>query len=190
MIIYCLTNRLNQKKYIGQTIDFRKRMGQHRRGVHPQCRYLFHAIKKYGWESFDPNIIDSADTKKELDALETQYIKKYDTMNSDLGYNLTTGGEGAVYSEESKKRISDLKLAWWDTHPEEKERVSKQHKGKKLSQETKDLMIKNMPQRKEVMIEGKNYVSIREAARQFGISKQLCMYRLKSDGFPEWRVLQ
>jgi len=190
MVIYCLTNRLNQKKYIGQTIDFRKRMYEHRSGRSPQCRHLFHAIKKYGWESFDPNIIDSADTKKELDALETQYIKKYDTMNSDLGYNLTTGGEGAVYSEESKKRISDLKLAWWDTHPEEKERVSKQHKGKKLSQETKDLMIKNMPQRKEVMIEGKNYVSIREAARQFGISKQLCMYRLKSDGFPEWRVLQ
>ena len=190
MVIYCLTNRLNHKKYIGQTIDYNKRMGEHRRGNNTESRYIYNAIKKYGWESFEHSVIATATTKQDLDVMERHYIKEYDTMNNDLGYNLTSGGEGGnQFSEESRKLISDLKQAWWDSHPEEKERMSKQHKGKKLSQEAKDLMIKNMPHRKEIMIEGKSYISIREAARQLGISRQVCSYRLKSVGFPEWRVL-
>ena len=189
MVIYCLTNSLNGKKYIGQAKNLKIRLGEHRRNKKTESRYIYRAIKKYGWESFEHSIIATATTKQDLDVMERHYIKEYGTMKT--GYNLTSGGEGgAEYSAESKRIISEKNQAWWDAHPEEKERMSKQHKGKKVSQETKDLMIKNMPQRKEVMIEGKNYISIREAARQLGISKQLCQYRLKSVGFPEWRVLQ
>ena len=190
MIIYCLTNEVNDKKYIGQTINFKKRMSEHRRDMREQSRLLCKAIKKYGWESFRAEIIDeTAKSYDELNLLEIHYIKKYKSLSNEWGYNLDEGGHIRNQSPEVRQACSDIKKAWWDAHPEEKERMSKQHKGKTLSQESKELMIKNMPQRKEVMIEGIKYQSIREAARQIGISKQLCMYRLKAKNFPNWEVI-
>ena len=190
MIIYCLTNEVNDKKYIGQTINFKKRMNEHRVPSGKVCRLLSKAIKKYGWESFRAEIIDeTAKSYDELNLLEIHYIKKHKSLATEWGYNLESGGNNKTHSLESKQICREKKQAWWDAHPEEKERMSKQHKGKTLSQESKELMIKNMPQRKEVMIEGIKYQSIREAARQIGISKQLCMYRLKAKNFPNWEVI-
>ena len=190
MLIYCLTNEVNNKKYIGQTINFKKRMAEHRAPSHRECRLLKRAIKKYGWESFKAEIIDAtAKNEDQLNLLEIHYIKKHKSLANEWGYNLESGGNNKTHSLESKQICREKKQAWWNAHPEEKERMSKQHKGKTLSQESKDLMIKNMPQRKEVMIKGIKYISIREAARQLGISKQLCMYRLKAKNFPNWEVI-
>lgn len=50
------------------------------------------AIKKYGEESFEWSIIDTADNQEELDEKELYWIEKYDTYGVG-GYNMTVGGQ-------------------------------------------------------------------------------------------------
>ena len=100
MIIYKITNKKNGKIYIGQTIrDLEVRFKQH-------CRsgcYLYKAIKKYGVESFDKEIIDTATTREELDEKETYWIKKLNSIYPN-GYNLTYGGIHYEVSEETREK--------------------------------------------------------------------------------------
>ena len=94
MIIYKITNLINQKVYIGQTTkSLEERMLQHRNAfVSHQKTYLYGAMHKYGWDNFKFEVIDtSAQTKEELDNLERYYISKYNSMVE--GYNMTEGGD-------------------------------------------------------------------------------------------------
>ena len=69
------------------------------------------ARKDFGLGAFEYKIIDRVenDDKKclinQLNALETYYIKKYDTMNN--GYNMTEGGYNGLLSDETKHKISE-----------------------------------------------------------------------------------
>lgn len=90
--IYKTTNLINDKIYIGKhiwsdenSIDT-KYFGS---GI-----YLNNAIKKYGKNNFICEKIDTAECLEELNQKEKYYIKKYDAMNSEIGYNLTRGGDG------------------------------------------------------------------------------------------------
>lgn len=89
-IIYKITNKVNGKSYIGQTrytLEFRWR--QH---IHKKDNTYFHnAIRKYGAENFNAEIIEEVDVSK-LDEREIFYIAKYNTFKE--GYNLTIGGDG------------------------------------------------------------------------------------------------
>ncbi len=109
-IIYKATNKLNGKIYIGQTIrDLEQRKKDHiskSKRNKPAC-YFHRAIKKYGIESFDWEILDRCNSKHELDDLEFYYIKYYGTYYN--GYNSTMGGEGTIgryCTEETKQKIS------------------------------------------------------------------------------------
>lgn len=92
--IYKITNTINGKIYIGQSSWLQKRFIAHknalRKGVHPNI-YLQRAYNKYGEESFDFSVIEYC-SPEQLNELEQQYIKKYNTFHD--GYNLTLGGEG------------------------------------------------------------------------------------------------
>lgn len=94
-IIYCLTNLINNKKYIGQTITkLEYRINGHfscannKNNKTPICR----AIRKYGKENFEWVILDKAYTQEELDKKEIYWINYYNTYNHD-GYNATLGGQ-------------------------------------------------------------------------------------------------
>ena len=101
-IIYCFHNKVNDKKYIGQTMSLMcVRYGQHMyetRKEHPKFP-IHKAIKKYGIENFDLQVIEniSANSRDELKQLlndkEQYYIKLYNTTVEGYGYNLTYGGE-------------------------------------------------------------------------------------------------
>lgn len=94
MIIYCITNDVNDKIYIGQsTKTLEERIMWHRNAfVSAPYTHLYQAMHKYGWDMFHFTVIDdSATTKQELDELEKYYIKKYDSIVH--GYNMTEGGE-------------------------------------------------------------------------------------------------
>lgn len=91
--IYCITNKINGKKYIGQSVDIFTRWKQERSGR--VNKYLRSAFKKYGLHNFDFSIIKKCKFY-ELDSFEKYYIKKVQSNNSKYGYNLTVGGKGVV----------------------------------------------------------------------------------------------
>jgi len=91
MIIYLLTNRITSKSYIGQTVHtLSKRIWQH---CQPKsgCVVLYRAIKKYGIESFDQQVLVEVDSIEELNYYEEHLIARFQTLVPN-GYNLMTGG--------------------------------------------------------------------------------------------------
>lgn len=90
--IYKITNIINNKAYIGQTkYDINHRFQQHC-SKWSCCTKLKNAIKKYGKENFNIELLDTAVTKDKADELEIKYINKYKTKEQRYGYNLQDGG--------------------------------------------------------------------------------------------------
>lgn len=96
--IYLVTNIVNNKKYIGQTIqDVKTRLQKH---CNTKQKYAFQcAIQKYGIENFNICTLetisnpDKKELKKILNDKEQYWIEYYNTTNNNFGYNLTKGGE-------------------------------------------------------------------------------------------------
>lgn len=90
MIIYKITNLINGKMYIGQTIgDISKRFIGH--ANHKSRSGIRGAIKKYGRENFTIEVIDVANSQDELNAKEKYWVEYLDTISPN-GYNLMEGG--------------------------------------------------------------------------------------------------
>lgn len=93
--IYKITNKINNKSYIGQTITpISERMRKHYSDARcePGITGIDAAIRKYGADNFDVQQLCECDNE-DLDYQEIYYIKKFDTYNN--GYNLTAGGQRA-----------------------------------------------------------------------------------------------
>lgn len=106
MIIYKITNKINCKVYIGQTIQtLRERWLEHC-SKHSNCPAIKNAIKKYGKENFTVEQIDVACDRDELDFKEEYWIEYYDCI-SPKGYNLKGGGNHPSLSEETKQKIGN-----------------------------------------------------------------------------------
>lgn len=111
--IYKWTNKINNKSYIGQSINIEQRRRQHiSTSYYPKSNTyntIFHqAIRKYGVDNFTFEIICICNIE-ELDVLESFYIKKFNTLAPN-GYNMTEGGENArscnsFFSEDDVKNI-------------------------------------------------------------------------------------
>ena len=101
MIVYKAVNKINGKIYVGQTcktLDERKSVHfkKARGGVRT---HFYDAIRKYGEDAFEFSVICVADTKEDLNLLETYYIQKYNSIK--CGYNMVDGGDNNVMSIES-----------------------------------------------------------------------------------------
>lgn len=96
MLIYKITNDVNNKLYIGQTTKtLQERIqGHHNSMVSGVDTHLYRAIRKYGWDKFHFEIIATATTQEDLDYLEAMFIQKYDTISN--GYNMAPGGSQNV----------------------------------------------------------------------------------------------
>lgn len=93
--IYCFNNKINNKKYIGSTIQNpKRRYKQHlyRASHENDSKYmypLYCAIRKYGIENFDfITLLEIECSEEELRNIEADYILKYNTL-SPYGYNQT-----------------------------------------------------------------------------------------------------
>ena len=87
MVIYCTTNLINNKKYIGKdTKNDPKYLGS--------GTWLREDITKCGKENFIKNILEYCSTDEELTLKEIYWIKYYNAVESDDYYNLvyTSGG--------------------------------------------------------------------------------------------------
>ena len=99
MLIYKVTNLINNKIYIGKTkksLEIRKR-SHIKRMQSPKGKPLFfqRALKKYGLDNFKWEVLlEGCMSDEELCEKERYYIKFYNSNNRKNGYNLTEGGDG------------------------------------------------------------------------------------------------
>ena len=101
--IYLITNKLNNKCYVGQSVDIARRWRQHREAASRGETPLYKAIQKYGIENFEFSILEEC-LKEELDCKEIQYIERYNSYFE--GYNQTKGGD--QYSHNVKLTDEDF----------------------------------------------------------------------------------
>ena len=109
MIIYKITNLVNQKIYIGlTTCPLKERWMGHLHCVKSDPRYLYRSMRKYGIENFKIEQIDETDDLQELGRLEAYYIEKFNSRDPNVGYNLCAGGVTNSLDDNGRAR---LKLA-------------------------------------------------------------------------------
>lgn len=133
MFIYTITNLVNGKQYVGQTIQFPaiKRWKRHIADVYKLDTILYRALRKYGIEKFSFKVIDSCLSNEELNEAEIDWIEALNTFRGD-GYNMTSGGDSYIMSEEQKKKISaSLKQIDWGAMTERNKKISIAHTGVK-----------------------------------------------------------
>lgn len=189
--IYCYTNLINNKQYIGQTNNLKRRKKQHiQDSIHQHIGHeiaynqpIHCAIRKYGIDNFKIEILEIIDTEdwSEVNQLESNYIKKLNSLAPN-GYNLKADGEANKGHNKSKipqdiinNIIQDLKNGDNQGEIADKYQLSRSYisdinNGKCLKQENENYPLQNNKQKIEDYLEiidllkNTNY-SMREIAR-------------------------
>lgn len=140
-IIYKATSP-SGKVYIGQTTQsLRIRMYSHRSlSANTNSRSynlkFARAIRKYGFDQMQWEILEKDIPIEKLDDLERFYISHYDSFRN--GYNSDLGGiknsRGFKHSEDSKKLMSESKKGK-SVSAKTKSKISKTLRGRKLTEE-------------------------------------------------------
>ena len=107
-IVYIATNTVNGKQYVGQTRrSLEKRWQLHLQSARNGSTGALHrAILKYGAEAFKIEQIDVASSLEELNKKEAHCVDTLKTL-APAGYNLTSGGDSFLLSEEARQKISE-----------------------------------------------------------------------------------
>lgn len=152
--VYKITNNVNGKVYIGQSINIKNRWKDHINALNRKdssCTLLQRAWNKYKQENFSFEILELC-PEYMLDEVETKYIDIYDAHKN--GYNIEPGGNsnkclsdetkqkireahlGMKASDETRKKMSESRLGdknpmYRQTHSEEtRKKISKANKGR------------------------------------------------------------
>ena len=116
--LYKITNKESFKVYIGYTSqEINYYWGKHIYNANGnqkvnKSRYFYRALKKYGKEAFNWEIISTHNTCDEAKQAEILTIIDYKSnikiYGENFGYNMTPGGDGnsGPLSEETKRKIS------------------------------------------------------------------------------------
>lgn len=126
--IYCITNKINGKRYVGQTIrDLGIRFNEHCFDDRSNSK-IHQAIKKYGWQNFSCEIVEQVEPEL-LDEREQYYIKEWHLQDDNFGYNILSGGQfqkpckrlvvvenNLIFAsvEDFGRMISDI-TSWWSS---------------------------------------------------------------------------
>lgn len=130
--VYAHINKINGKVYIGMS----KRENPNDRWRNGRgYSYNWHfsqAIQKYGWDSFDHEIIAANLTEEEASNMEKTLIEKLQTTKRENGYNFAEGGY-------NNRGLSGELNPFWNKRPEAAIAASvAARKGRPLSEETKE----------------------------------------------------
>lgn len=147
MIIYKTTNLINGKIYIGKDVKNKK-------SYLGSGTILKKAIEKHGKENFLKEIIEYCKNNDELCKREIYWIKKLNSTNKNIGYNISKGGNGGVFGKiQSKKtrikKSNSLKNRVFSQ--KHKERISNALKGVSKSDIHKEKVKESL---KKIYLEG------------------------------------
>jgi group I intron endonuclease len=146
--IYMITSP-NGKSYVGQTMNFEKRMREHNKTT-SGCLAIRDAILKYGFENMKVEILLKNLTIDEANKYEEFYIKEHGTLSPN-GYNLREGGLNHTLSDEIKRKIGDKNRGRIKT-PEQIEANRQKLLGRKSSDEARlkiSIALKGVPKSEE-----------------------------------------
>lgn len=178
-VIYLRTNLVNGMKYVGQTVNFKKRESAWKCLKWSYANQLLTDDRnKYGLDNFKTEIIEKCDDSK-LDELEKYYIEKLNTIYPN-GYNDNEGGSISFHhSEKTKKKIGESgKGKHYDRKgtnltEEHKQNISNSLKGKIPTEAIKTHADKYSKPVYQYTLDGKLvnvWKSIREASRSTNYS--------------------
>lgn len=113
--VYCHTNKINDKKYIGITkrkphIRWGKKGSQYapNNSQKQSNTKFYNAILKYGWDNFEHEILVDKLTKEEAYQKEIDLILYYNSTDDKFGYNIDKGGfSGHVLTEEQMLALKE-----------------------------------------------------------------------------------
>lgn len=134
--IYCITNLVNGKKYIGRAVHLNYRLRTHKQqleqGTHPN-KHLQSSWNQYGENNFKFEVMFLCNVQ-DLDCAEIFFIAQLKLTNKEFGYNNKDGGQFIKnYSPRAKKNpLSE----------EHKEKIRKSNTGHFVSDETKEKLRK------------------------------------------------
>ena len=185
-VVYRHTNKINQKVYIGMTMQKPERRWREGNGY--LSLHFSNAIKKYGWDNFKHEIVLNDLSKEEACEAEKLLIEMYNATDPDYGYNEAIGGEGGGmykkhHSEKSKLKISKARkiMGFSDLHRQhisESKSGTNHHFAKPVYQYSKDGQF----------IKKWDYMN--DAAINLNLSKgnisQVCLGQRKTCGGYKW----
>lgn len=99
--IYLTTNLINGKKYIGQ------HKGKPNDKYFGSGTTILKALKKYGKENFQKEILCYCNTREEADEQEKYYIAKFNAVEDENFYNNSEGGTGGDGFKAVKKWVQN-----------------------------------------------------------------------------------
>lgn len=112
--IYKITNKVNGKIYIGQSIHIYQRWNEHKRKFKKGNSYLYKAIRCYEIDNFAFEIVCECE-KEQLNELEKKYISHFNSDKRENGYNLTKGGDKPPKLSHEENPNSKMKSEYvWD----------------------------------------------------------------------------
>lgn len=180
--IYCIENNINHMKYIGQSVNIRKRWQEHRRELNKGTHHNDHlqnAWTLYGSKNFLFTVLELCD-KESLDTLEKRWVETLKTMDRKCGYNIGTPGNCCMlhrhHTLSSRKKMSE----WRKLHTIGKDNgfYGKKHTKSTLDKISKKLKGAKHPKAKlserdvlliiDMFMDGK---TSKEIAEVFNVSK-------------------
>lgn len=140
IIIYIIKCLVNNKLYIGQTINdinsrFKEHVRQSLKNKYYGCSKLARAITKHGKSNFTIEKLDEAFSQSEANSLEDFYILAGNTINH--GYNIRRGGTNGRISPETLIKMREAKLGsknYWFGKPMHRNSINaaiKYHTGRR-----------------------------------------------------------
>lgn len=177
--VYVITNVLNNKVYVGQTVTHRLNRRKYRpfgsvgrfkdhisealcNNKAKQCRYLNNAIRKHGKDAFKVEMVERC-SKEALDNREIFYIQQFNSLYPS-GYNLTKGGKTLwkIAFTDTSDNTSSVK------HPKNTQRLETTKT--LISARLKDRFNKNPDLKRDMMVRSKQQHEANKLSKFRGIS--------------------
>lgn len=176
--VYCHTNRINGKKYIGITSQRPERRWSNGRG-YVNNEYFYRSIQKYGWHNFQHEILYTDLSKEEAESIEINLISEYGCTDPQKGYNIEQGGNGTEkFTDEIKSKISKA-LTGHAVSDSTKRKISESKRGKESPKKGKKLSAeqieKNQKSHIGQMAWNKGKVCGKEERSKFGGKPVKCV---------------